>query len=244
MIFAQTDHRASWIKWLAFYAVAHVSDVLWRLVTRKTDTDMEAFLTRTFKDIYQGQEVPVVLVKETPSSFDNLNWRTFGFQTKEEYEFWCVRLCGIACLRIVLNYFQIDPQSNIATIAEWCRLHGGYDIMADRGWEHRSLAAYLEHKGLEVSLGRLLLWPMIIHNLRRNNVLIVSIKEGRGRNPLVGDGHLVVLVGASEASEGRRVYYLDPAKPEKPLMNQASSVAWSDFLQLYRLRFIKVKNTN
>lgn len=246
MTFVQTDHHASWIKWLAFYAVAHVSDVLWRAVTRKED--VEIWLTRELRDIYQSQAITAVPLKKAVStpllSLESPDWRAFGFRTKEEYEFWCVRLCGIACLKITLNYFHIDLRTNLATIAEWCRVYRGYDIVADRGWTHRSLMAYLESKRLKVSLGRFLLWPMIINNLRQNNVLIVSIKEGKGVNPLIGDGHLIVLVGAAEASGERRVHYLDPAKPEKPFMNQASSMTWSDFLRLYRLRFIKVSNNN
>ncbi len=246
MISAQTGHRASWIKWLAFYASARVSDAAWRVVTRRVDA--EVWLTKEFRGIYQSQEVPTTPTGETvsrpPSSFDSPDWRTFGFQTKEEYEFWRVRLCAIACLRIALNYFRVDLQTNLAKIAEWCRVHGGYDIEADRGWTHRSLAAYLESKGLKVSLGRFLPWPMILYNLRRNGVLIISIKEGEGGNPLAGDGHLVVLVGASEERGKRRVHYLDPASPEGPLMNQASSMTWSEFLRLYRLRFIKVEHTS
>lgn len=246
MIFAQTDHHASWIKWLSFYAVTRVAEMIWRVVTRKED--MEIWLTRELRDMYQSQEVTAAPSEETVStplsSFESLDWRAFGFQTKEEYEFWRVRLCAIACLKITLNYFQVDLRTNLATIAEWCRLHGGYDIAADRGWTHHSLAAHLGSKGLKVSLGRLLMWPMILHNLRRNVVLIVSIKEGERRNPLAGDGHLVVLVGASEAHGERRVHYLDPARPERPLRNQASSMIWSDFLWLYRLRFIKVENTS
>ncbi|HBE89963.1 MAG: hypothetical protein A3E37_05365 [Candidatus Andersenbacteria bacterium RIFCSPHIGHO2_12_FULL_46_9] len=242
MTLVRTNQGVSWIKWLLFYVAARLFDALWRINAPKAD--IELFLTSAFKDIYQSQEASFVPLQETPSSFESLHWHTFGFETKEEYEFWCVRLCGIACLKIVLNYFQIDLGANIATITKWCRLHGGYDVIADRGWTHRSLTAYLGHKGLKVSLGRLILWSMIIHNFRQNNVLIVSIKEGKGVNPLIGDGHLIVLVGASEASGERWVHYLDPAKPEKPFMNQASSMTWSDFLRLYRLRFIKVSNNN
>lgn len=246
MISAPADHRASWIKWLAFYATACVSDAAWRVVTRKAD--VEIWLTREFRDMYQSQEAFTAPLGETvsrpPLSFESPDWRTFGFRTKEEYEFWCVRLCAIACLKIALNYFQTDLQTNLATIAAWCRVHGGYNIEADRGWTHRSLAAYLELKGLKVSLGRFLLWPMVLHNLRRSGVLIVSIKEGKRGNPLAGDGHLVVLVGASEERGKRRVHYLDPASPDRPFMNQASSMPWSEFLRLYRLRFIKVEQTS
>lgn len=246
MISAQTSHRASWSKWLAFYVSARVSDAVWRVVTRKAD--VEIWLTRELRDIYQSQEVTTPPLGETvsrpPSSFESPDWRTFGFRTKEEYEFWCVRLCAIACLRIALNYFHIDLQTNLATIAEWCRVHGGYDIEADRGWTHRSLAAYLKSQGLKVSLGRFLLWPMILHNLRRSGVLIVSIKEGKRGNPLAGDGHLVVLVGASEERGKRWVHYLDPASPDGTFMNQASSMTWGEFLRLYRLRFIQVERTS
>jgi len=246
MISAQTGRSASWIKWLAFYASARVSDAAWRVVTRKTDA--EIWITKELGDIYQGQEVTITPLRETvsrpPLSFGSPDWRTFGFRTREEYEFWRVRLCAIACLKIAMNYFHVDLQTNLATIAEWCRVHGGYDVDADRGWTHRSLAAYLESKGLKVSLGRFLLWPMILHNLRRHGVLIVSIKEGKRGNPLAGDGHLVVLVGASEERGNRQVHYLDPASPERPFMNQASSMAWSEFLRLYRLRFIKVEHTS
>lgn len=247
MTSVQTSHRVSWIKWLAFYASARASDAAWRVVTRKTD--MVVWLTREFRNIYQSQEVAATpLMREAvsglPSLFEEPDWQTFGFRTKEEYGFWCVRLCAIACLRITLNYFRIDPQTNLATIAEWCRVHGGYDMEADRGWTHGSLAAYLESKGLKVSLGRFLSWPMILHNLRRNCVLIVSIKGGRRGNPLAGDGHLVVLVGSSDEDGKRQIHYLDPASPDRPFMNQASSVPWNEFLRRYRLRFIQVENAS
>ena len=246
MISTQTSHNASWIKWLTFYASARVSDAAWRVVTRRAD--VEIWLTKELRDIYQSQGVtaapPGETVSTLPSSFESPDWRTSGFQTKEEYEFWCVRLCAIACLKIATNYFHVDLQTNLATIAEWCRVHGGYDVDADRGWTHRSLAAYLESKGLKVSLGRFLLWPMLLHNLRRNVVLIISIKEAKRGNPLAGDGHLVVLVGASEERGKRWVHYLDPASPERPFMNQASSIPWSEFLRWYRLRFIKVEHTS
>lgn len=70
---------------------------------------------------------------------DDPNWKIFDFSDKKEYAYWSLRICGIACFKMILDFYNLSGNKTIAELTNEGVKLGGYDIKTDKGWVYKSL---------------------------------------------------------------------------------------------------------
>ncbi|MFF8769084.1 C39 family peptidase [Kitasatospora sp. NPDC015120] len=58
---------------------------------------------------YQTPALAAGIATGERTAADDPRWATSGADTREEYAWWAGRLCGVACLRMALAHWRIDP---------------------------------------------------------------------------------------------------------------------------------------
>jgi hypothetical protein len=149
--------------------------------------------------------VKAVLEKQRPTD-DDPNWKSFGFVTKEKYGFWVLRICGIVCLKMVLDYYKLAADRSIADLTHEGQRLGGYIVydkagrFRDHGWFHKPLLALGKRHGLLGRTAPLLTISQLCTALLQNKMAIISVNPAIIRfDKILGDeepgGHLVLAIG-------------------------------------------------
>lgn len=60
-------------------------------------------------------------------------------------KFWSRRACGIACAKMILDYFNVEDKKSLVELAEEGREKGGY---SQSGWKHDYFLELFKEKGL------------------------------------------------------------------------------------------------
>ncbi len=127
-------------------------------------------------------------------------------------KFWFRRSCGIACTKMVLDYFTGTKQKSLLELAEEGRERGGY---SQSGWKHDYLVSLLKENDLEAFRKEKLEYSQGTKEMAKwiddNGLVIVSCVV-----PFMNekDFHMIVLTGV-KWQDGRRdapigFYYSDP----------------------------------
>ncbi|MFE2408916.1 C39 family peptidase [Kitasatospora sp. NPDC059408] len=154
---------------------------------------------------WESAELVREIVGGALDAADDPRWGQSGAATPEEYGWWSWRLCGVACLRMALDFWWgLAPPALV--LARECEAAGAYVREGDglRGLIHVPFATHVRERwGLaaearelapgeiaaEVAGGRL---PMLsVHP---------SIREPEGPDPVRRGGHLVLAVGATSTA--------------------------------------------
>lgn len=126
---------------------------------------------------------------------------TFGFANAEDYAHWAPRLCGIACLRMVLDHHGLAERRTVASLT-----HGAVDHRAygPAGWAYAPLVAYARTLGLHGEIRAPYSVDEIAADLAAGRHPIVSVHPRVMRGELVrapaGErgGHLVLVLSVDE----------------------------------------------
>ncbi|WEB44195.1 C39 family peptidase [Streptomyces yunnanensis] len=151
---------------------------------------------------WASPELVPALLAGTTSATEDPRWPEYGARTPEEYAWWSWRLCGMACLRMALEFWRHSAPTAMELAAE-CLDAGAYVRHAEglHGLIYAPFAAYAERRwGLSaesrpdlpreeipalVGAGRLVL--LSVHP---------SIRDADPEPPRRG-GHLVLAVGVT-----------------------------------------------
>jgi hypothetical protein len=146
--------------------------------------------------------VPDFITGQLDAADDPL-WQKSGADSPQEYAFWAPRMCGVACLRMALDFWRHPVPPSVPLVRELCEI-GAYVREGDtvRGLIYEPFAERVRARwGLdawsapELSARRL---PEIIAS---GHLALLSvhktIRTPEVEPPSVG-GHLVLAVGASE----------------------------------------------
>ncbi len=126
-------------------------------------------------------------------------------------EYWMPRACGMACLKMVLDFYLPAPQSNATRqtggkqtppLLEMCQTgekEGGY---SKHGWFHEYFLKVARRYGLNAErgekIGEIMGLQKIHDELKANHPVIVSVsKHTLGQTKF----HMVVLTGYEENTE-------------------------------------------
>ncbi|GGU08680.1 C39 family peptidase [Streptomyces violascens] len=130
-------------------------------------------------------------------------WREYGAQTPEEYAWWSWRLCGVACLRMALEYWQGSAPTPME-LAEECLAAGAY-VRRDDGLDgliYAPFAAYAHERwGLKAAARPHLPMAEIPRLIASGNLLMLSVHPSireLAPAPERRGGHLVLAVGVTE----------------------------------------------
>ncbi|MFI6448947.1 C39 family peptidase [Kitasatospora sp. NPDC050543] len=176
--------------------------------------------------------VRAILSKEVDAADDPL-WASSGAATQDEYAFWSWRLCGMACLRMALDFWWgVAPPS--VTLAGECVEAGAYVRHGDKldGLIHAPFAAYARERwGLEAQARPELAVQELAGLLAEGRLPMISVHPSvreLGPTPERPGGHLVLAVGATE--DGLVIHNPSGFDGES---QQFARVPWRDLPRFY-----------
>lgn len=132
-------------------------------------------------------------------------WADFGFATRDEYGEWAPRLCGIACVSMVLAHHGLQAVSTTASLTRAAVDAGAY---GPGGWSYAPLVACCTALGLNGAVRSPYTLREIGMDLAAGRHPVVSVHprvmRGELTQPPVGEsgGHLVLVVDASTDAGG------------------------------------------
>lgn len=232
-------------KWRIIKRYIFLEDFLYKILCKDTKST-NILLTKRPSLIYQCQWASPRLVKyfvsHQISAASDPKWQSFHFRSKKDYVFWSWRICAIACIKMVMNYFKLDNGESMAVLTKDCLRLGGYDLKNDKGWFHRILITYLQQKGLNAAPLMFFSWKELVKSVANKTIFIVSISENERKvNPL-HEGHLVVIVGIRMDHDQRGIYYLDPSSLNSSIKNNLSFISWQSFWRVFLMKGVRVSS--
>jgi len=191
-------------------------------------------LTRTSSDDYFLSPAPPyysqfaseklvsdVLDKKISASDDPL-WRSFGWSKKADYEFWAWRLCGLICVKMVLDTYEMSPNATIASLTHQGVELGGYDVAKDMGWYLTPLLRLARFYGLAGRVRRLISTPEIAAMILNGQFFVASVNPKVIRGDIdtvpISDkgGHLVLVWGVKIRDGKVDGFYIHNPSGRKP----------------------------
>ncbi|WP_420492955.1 C39 family peptidase [Kitasatospora camelliae] len=184
------------------------------------------------------QLVPDIL-DGTLRAADDPFWERSGAPSEEEYEYWSWRVCGMACLRMALDYWWGVAPATVR-LAEECLEAGAYVRHPDGrldGLIHGPFAAYAGRRwGLHAEARSPLPPGEIADHLAAGRLPILSVHPAirtLDPQPPRRGGHLVLAVGATE----HELLIHNPSGfPDRS--QAAARVPWADLPRFYADRGI------
>jgi hypothetical protein len=128
-------------------------------------------------------------------------WAESGAATAAEYEFWSWRICGMACLRMILAH-RGDPVPRSVPLAEECTRAGGYVRHPNRvdGLIYSPFANWIADRwGIKATVRAELPHTDIAETIHAGGLAIVSVHpwiRWPERTPPRRGGHLALITGA------------------------------------------------
>ncbi|MFG1797602.1 C39 family peptidase [Nocardia sp. NPDC049149] len=174
---------------------------------------------------------------------DDPRWARSGAASPHDYEFWARRLCGVACLRMVLAGCGTDVPTAM-TLANDLLAVGGYERDGDRviGLKYAPFAEYVNGRQwpFRATVAAPLTNADLLDHLRDGHLAMVSV------NPAIRDlapdglpiqvergGHLVL---ATQATDDHITFHNPSGWPDRSQRNAV--VRWESFDAYYAGRGI------
>ncbi|MBT2466629.1 C39 family peptidase [Streptomyces sp. ISL-66] len=155
---------------------------------------------------YYSQWESAALVPEFitgTSAADDPLWPKSGADSSQEYAFWAPRMCGVACLRMVLDHLKIPVPPSVPLVKDLCEA-GAYVRQGDtvKGLIYQPFAEYATARwGLYARSAPVLHHETIRETLAEGGLAMMSVhKTIRTLDPAPTSkgGHLVLAVGFTE----------------------------------------------
>lgn len=127
------------------------------------------------------------------SSLVSHDWQALGFPSLKSAQFWDVRSCGVACLRMVYGRLKPDLVALPAPLTEELLRNGAYSEQS--GWNHEGLASHARRYGLKAERLKFPTPEAFIDTVRKPGALIVSI--GHSFDCEGKSGHLALVAGVT-----------------------------------------------
>lgn len=145
-------------------------------------------------------ELVADILDKKVSAKDDPNWKIFGYKNQNEYAFWSWRICGIACLKMIFDYYDVNDGKSMADLTRECVELGGYDIKKDHGWFFKPLLAQIKKHKLNGFIGTHFGVNLISDLILNKKFFIASVNPSMVRfdkdftNKKPG-GHLAIVIG-------------------------------------------------
>lgn len=157
-----------------------------------------------------------IILKKITAKKDKL-WKNSGAKSIEEYEFWSWHVCGMACLKMILDH-KYKKKYPIIKLAKESENFGVYIPQKDdiKGMFYQPFCNYVKEKfNLDCDYSSFLSIRRIIYEISQNNYVIASVnpairaahknKVGNGKK----GGHLVLITGYD--LEKRQITFHNPS---------------------------------
>lgn len=155
------------------------------------------------KDVpYQAQFASPELISDILNkkvlAKDDPKWEVFGFDSNEEAGYWAERMCGVACMKMLID--KVGKDVSMADLVRECVEKCGYDIATDRGWFHEPMREVLEQNGISSKIVPHATVATLARHLTDGRLFIASVNPEIIRFDDVvtsrqKGGHLVLVLG-------------------------------------------------
>ncbi|ELS54916.1 C39 family peptidase [Streptomyces viridochromogenes] len=153
---------------------------------------------------YESAALIPDLIAGTRTAADDPLWPKSGADSREEYAFWAPRMCGVACLRMALDYWGHPVPPSVPLVRDLCEA-GAYVRDGDsvKGLIYRPFAEHVHARwGLLARAEPDLTTDAIRRQLADGGLALVSvhktIRHAETTEPPSRGGHLVLATGATE----------------------------------------------
>lgn len=174
------------------------------------------------------------------------NWARSGAGTPQEYAYWVMRACGIACVKMCVEGFGGVKRS----MMDWVQrglAEEGYLIVekdgkrVERGWIHGKLARLMELEGLKSTAAPATLGE-IETMLRAGCLAIASVSYELGTlYPVTFKGGHLVVVRGMDIENGRVcTVYINNPSGRLPALQDNATIPAERFEAAYTGRVIRV----
>ncbi|MFG2822670.1 C39 family peptidase [Kitasatospora sp. NPDC048365] len=188
---------------------------------------------------WESPELVPDILDGTVRAADDPLWERSGAPSEEEYEYWSWRLCGMACLRMALDYWWgVAPAA--VRLAEECVAAGAYVRHPDGrldGLIHAPFATYVRERwGLQAEARGPLTAAEVRAEVTGGRLVMLSVHPSiRTLDPAPPrqGGHLVLAVGAGE---DELLIHNPSGFPDGS--QQFAAVPWADLERFYAGRGI------
>lgn len=153
---------------------------------------------------YESAALIPDLIAGTRTAADDPLWPKSGADSREEYAFWAPRMCGVACLRMALDYWGHPVPPSVPLVRDLCEA-GAYIRDGDsvKGLIYRPFADHVHARwGLLARAEPDLTTDAIRRQLADGGLALISvhktIRHAETTEPPSRGGHLVLAIGATE----------------------------------------------
>jgi hypothetical protein len=150
---------------------------------------------------WESPELIPEIVDGRMSAVDDPRWPASGAASPEEYAWWAGRICGMACLRMVLAFHDLPVPPPVPLALE-CMERGGYVRDGDglRGLIYAPFAEWVADRwDIPVEVRPQLTMDDVAEEVHRGRLVMISVHKWirwPDRTPSSRGGHLVLLTGA------------------------------------------------
>ncbi|MFG2717496.1 C39 family peptidase [Streptomyces sp. NPDC048416] len=182
---------------------------------------------------WASPELVEAIVTGSLDAADDPLWRAYGATSAEEYAWWSWRLCGVACLRMALEFWQ-GTAPGAMELARECLAAGAYVRRGDGldGLIYAPFAAYAHERwGLKAVARPHLPLAELRRLIEAGQLLLLSVHPSireLAPHPERRGGHLVLAVGAGEDG----LVFHNPSG-FKGRSQEFVSIAWQDLERFY-----------
>jgi len=200
------------------------------------------FFEKTSQELKDGNfEIPNVPFYSQELSQEN--FQVEGFTSLEDAKYWSERICGLACLKMVLGKFFPDKNFTLKELLDIGLKIGAYDEKV--GWKHQGLvdlAANFDVNGFRQSIEGDI--QNIVQYLQQDKLVIASVTVGMegGKEYKQEDGsiyvmpkggHLVVIFGADVSQGEIKSFLLHHPSSDKDYEHRDWVVSKDEFLKSF-----------
>lgn len=184
------------------------------------------------------------IINGTLRAADDPLWQKSGAASRDDYEYWSWRVCGMACLRMVLDHWRGTAPGTV-DLAQECLEAGAYVRHADGrldGLIYAPFADYVRSRwALDAEVHPSLPVAEVQHQLADGRLLMLSVHPSirlLDPEPPHKGGHLVLAVAANAAN----VYLHNPSGfPDRS--QRGAIVPWPDLERFYAGRGVALADS-
>lgn len=141
-----------------------------------------------------------IIIRNETSAQDDPLWERSGAKSPEEYELWARNMCGMACLKMIIEhkFGKIVP---IIDLGKKCLKYGGYVLQPNTidGMYYSPFIKFIKEEfNLDAGVVGSMSIDRIVKELSLGNYIIASVSH-KIRNPdskpSTKGGHLILLLG-------------------------------------------------
>lgn len=173
------------------------------------------------------------------------NWQSFGFRGQKEYAYWSWRVCAIACLKMILDFYHLAADTTMAQLTDRGVTLGGYNTKTDEGWFFKPLLALANSYGLTGFVGSRFGLYVICDLILNKKFFVASVNPSLVRfDPQIPSsgpgGHLALIIGFKMKDKNLAGFFIHNPSGKSEATQKRAFVPIDIFKKAYSKRGIAI----